>query len=292
MAGTVPSRRYPVRPAPGRAAWLGAVADFIAISDATDPRLADYTGLRDVALRKALETERGLFIAEGEKVVRRAMAAGYSPRSFVMSPRWLGSLQDVLEAAGPVPCYVADEPVVEQVTGFHVHRGALASLHRRPLPRPDRLLTDAARVVVLEDIVDHTNVGAIFRSAAALGADAALLAPRCADPLYRRAIKVSMGAVFSLPYARFDDWYGAPELMRRHGFTSCALTPAVDALDISALRRSARTALLVGAEGEGLTDHWLRSADLRVRIPMAPGVDSLNVSAATAVACHSLWSGS
>lgn len=265
------------------------MAQITEIADASDPRLADYTGLRDVALRRTLEAERGLFIAEGEKVLRRALAAGHVPRSFLMSPRWLPSLGDLLEAAGRVPCYVVDESVLEQVTGFHVHRGALASLHRRSLPTPAELLSGVSRVVVLEDVVDHTNVGAIFRSAAALGAEAAVLAPRCADPLYRRAVKVSMGAVFALPYARLDDWYATPELLRHHGFTTLALTPAADAVDVSAVTRSARTALLVGAEGDGLSDHWLRRADLRMRIPMAPGVDSLNVAAATAVACWALW---
>ncbi len=256
--------------------------------DATDDRLADYRDLRDVTLRRHLEAERGLFIAEGEKVVRRAVEAGHRPRSFLLARRWLPSLSDVLDAWPDVPCYLVSEQVAERVTGFHVHRGALASLHRAPLPAAEEVLSRAHRLVVLEDVVDHTNVGAIFRSAAALGFDGCLLAPRCADPLYRRAVKVSMGAVFCLPYARLDDWRGAVGALSAAGFTSYALTPAEDAVGLDAIEPAERSALLVGAEGSGLSQHWLWSADVRVRIPMAAGIDSLNVAAATAVACWQL----
>ncbi len=172
------------------------MADLVELSDPDDPRLADYRDLRDVELRKSLEAEHGLFLAEGEKVVRRAVEAGYDARSFLMAPRWLEGLDDVL-ARSDGPCYVLSEALIEQVTGFHVHRGALASLRRNPLPSVDDVLEGARSVLVLEDLVDHTNVGAIFRSGAALGFDAVLLAPRCADPLYRRSIKVGMGAVFT-----------------------------------------------------------------------------------------------
>src|SRR3712207_5745819 len=175
------------------------MATLVPVSDPDDPRLADYRDLRDVRLRTHLEAEHGLFLAEGEKVVRRAVAAGFPVRSFLMAPRWLEGLADVL-ATTAAPCYVVPEALAEEVTGFHVHRGALASLERLPLPSVDEVLAGARSVLVLEDIVDHTNVGAILRSGAALGFDAVLLAPRCADPLYRRSIKVSMGAVFSLPY--------------------------------------------------------------------------------------------
>ena len=165
------------------------MATLVEVADPADPRLADYRDLRDVSLRKHLEAEHGLFLAEGEKVVRRAVEAGFAPRSFLMAPRWLEGLADVLSRSD-APCYVVSEDLAEQVTGFHVHRGALASLARLPLPSLDSVLAGARSVLVLEDIVDHTNVGAIFRSGAALGFDAALLAPRCADPLYRRSIKV------------------------------------------------------------------------------------------------------
>lgn len=264
------------------------MARRIELHDPSDVRLADYVNLRDVSLRKRLETENGLFIAEGEKVVRRALEAGHRPRSFLMAPRWLDGLGDVLDAAGDAPCYVVSEEVAEQVTGFHVHRGALASLHRAPLLPVADVLRSARRIVVLEDVTDHTNVGAIFRSAAALGFDAALLAPRCADPLYRRAIKVSMGAVFALPYARFDHWGSAMDVLREHGFTSLALTPGADSEDIAAMAVPDRPALVVGTEGGGLSRQWLSTADRRVAIGMTAGIDSLNVAAATAVAAYAL----
>ncbi len=198
------------------------------ITDPGDPRLADYRDLRDVELRKHLEAEHGLFLAEGEKVVRRAVEAGFSPRSFLMAPRWLDGLSDVLDGS-EAPCYVVTEELAEEVTGFHVHRGALASLERRPLPTVPAVLEGARSVLVLEDIVDHTNVGAIFRSGAAMGFDAVLIAPRCADPLYRRSIKVAMGAVFAMPWTRVPDWYDALPSLSAAGFTTVALTLADDA---------------------------------------------------------------
>jgi tRNA G18 (ribose-2'-O)-methylase SpoU len=262
------------------------MAELIEVADAGDPRLADYRDLRDVSLRKHLEAEHGLFLAEGEKVVRRAVEAGFGARSFLMARRWLAGLSDVLDSSD-APCYVVSEDLAEQVTGFHVHRGALASLRRRPLAGLDEVLAGARTVVVLEDIVDHTNVGAVFRSAAALGVDAVLLSPRCADPLYRRSAKVAMGAVFSVVYARLDDWYDAlPELSRR-GFTTVALTLAADARPIAACVAGLdRLALVLGTEGHGLSPRWETTADRRAVIPMQQGVDSLNVAAAAAVACY------
>ncbi|WP_207782609.1 TrmH family RNA methyltransferase [Phytoactinopolyspora limicola] len=260
----------------------------IQIDDPADPRLADYVSLRDVQLRTSLEAQHGLFLAEGEKVIRRAVQAGYPVRSFLMAPRWVDPLADVIDAAVDAQVYVAPEPVVEQVTGFHVHRGALASLRRQPLPELSTVIRDARRVVVMEDLVDHTNVGAVFRCAAALGWDAVLLSPRCADPLYRRSIKVSMGTVFSVPYTRVDTWYDGPGVLQAAGFEVLALTPAVDAVDLGDVHPPQRLALLVGTEGEGLSERWLRAADRRVAIPMSGGVDSLNVAAATAVACYAL----
>ncbi|HET8559821.1 MAG TPA: RNA methyltransferase [Marmoricola sp.] len=242
--------------------------------------------MRDVQLRKHLEAEHGLFIAEGEKVVRRAVEAGFAPRSFLMAPRWLEGLADVLNRS-EAPCYVVSEQLAEQVTGFHVHRGALASLHRRPLPRVSDVLAAARTVVVLEDIVDHTNVGAILRSCAALGVDGVLLSPRCADPLYRRAVKVAMGAVFALPYARLEDWYDAMPMLAREGFTSVAMTLAPDAVPLDqALDGLDRVALVLGGEGHGLSPRWQATATRRAVIPMRPGVDSLNVAAAAAVGCY------
>ncbi len=262
------------------------MAELVEISDPDDPRLRDYRDLRDVQLRKDLEAEHGLFLAEGEKVVRRAVESGYDARSFLMAPRWLDGLADVLERSA-APCYVLGEDLAEQVTGFHVHRGALASLERRPLAPVEDVLEGARSVLVLEDIVDHTNVGAILRSGAALGFDAALLAPRCADPLYRRAIKVSMGAVFTLPWTRLPEWYDALPALSARGFTTVALTLADDAVPVEeAVAGLDRVALVLGSEGHGLSERWQDSADRRAIIPMHEGIDSLNVAAASAVACY------
>jgi tRNA G18 (ribose-2'-O)-methylase SpoU len=266
------------------------MAELIRVDDAADPRLADYVSLRDVQLRKHLEAEHGLFIAEGEKVVRRAMAAGYPARSLLMAERWLPGLEAELDAT-EAPCYVVSERVAEEVTGFHVHRGALASLARLPLPTAEDVLAGTSRIVLLEDIVDHTNVGAVFRSAAALGMDAVLLSPRCADPLYRRSVKVAMGAVFSLPWTRLDGWYDALPRLSEAGFTTMALTPADNAVPLpEAVRRygAGRVCVVLGSEGHGLTQQWLAAADVQVSIPMAAGVDSLNVAAASAVVFYAL----
>ena len=262
------------------------MAELVEVDDPADPRLADYRDLRDVQLRQHLEAEHGLFLAEGEKVVRRAVESGHRPRSFLMAPRWLDGLADVLEGSD-APCYVVSEALAEQVTGFHVHRGALASLERRPLPSVDEVLAGARTVVVLEDVVDHTNVGAAFRSCAALGIDALLLAPRCADPLYRRSVKVAMGAVFSVPWTRLDDWYDALPAVSARGFTTVALTLADDATEIEeAVAGLEKVALVLGSEGHGLSARWEWSADRRAVIPMRAGIDSLNVAAATALASY------
>ncbi|MFG2244788.1 TrmH family RNA methyltransferase [Spirillospora sp. NPDC048823] len=268
------------------------MASLVSVTDPADPRIADYVRLRDVNLRKSLEAEHGLFVAEGEKVIRRAIGAGHPVRSLLMARRWAEPLADVLDALD-APAYVADDATMESITGFQVHRGALASLERLPLPTVDTVLSTARRVIVCEDIVDHTNIGAIFRCAAALGVDAAVLAPRCADPLYRRSVKVSMGAVFALPYARMTDWRTGLAALRERGFQLLALTPAPDATPIDDARTADRRALLLGSEGDGLSSRWLHEADHRVRIPMsetalARGVDSLNVVAAAAIACYGL----
>ena len=262
------------------------MAEFVEIDDPADSRLADYRDLRDVQLRQLLEAEHGLFLAEGAKVVRRSLEAGHRPRSFLMAPRWVEGLADVL-AGTDAPCYVMSEAAIESLTGFHVHRGALASMHRQPLPSVDEVLADARTVVVIEDVIDHTNIGAIFRSAAALDVDAILLSPRTADPLYRRSIKVAMGAVFSLPWTRLDDWYDALPALSARGFTTVALTLADDAIPIDeAVAGVAKLALVLGSEGHGLSPRWTLSADRRAIIPMNPEIDSLNVAAASAVACY------
>jgi tRNA G18 (ribose-2'-O)-methylase SpoU len=205
-----------------------------------------------------------------------------------MAPRWLDGLADVLDSSD-APCFVLEESRIEKLTGFHVHRGALAALERpAPVPAAD-VLAEARRVVVVEDLVDHTNIGALFRNVAALGFDAVLLSPRCADPFYRRSIKVAMGAVFQLPHARIDDWYAAPALLRDAGFTTYAMTLVPDAVPLTEVQTDVeRLAVVVGSEGHGLSDHWQREADLRVTIPMAAGIDSLNVAASVAIACWHL----
>ncbi|MFZ3571692.1 TrmH family RNA methyltransferase [Streptomyces sp. BH097] len=265
---------------------------IITIDDPDDPRLSDYTGLTDVELRRKREPAEGLFIAEGEKVIRRAKLAGYEMRSMLLSAKWVDVMRDVIDEV-PAPVYAVAPDLAEQVTGYHVHRGALASMQRKPLPTADDLLTTARRVVVMESVNDHTNIGAIFRSAAALGMDAVLLSPDCADPLYRRSVKVSMGAVFSVPYARLEAWPKSLETVRDAGYELLALTPAEQAksLDEVAPHRMDRVALMLGAEGEGLSTQALMAADEWVRIPMAHGVDSLNVGAAAAVAFYAVATG-
>ena len=287
--------------------------------DDGDPRLADYVRLTDVELRKSLEAEHGLFMAEGEKVIRRAAAAGYAVRSLLATERKAAALADLADLAATcgAPAYVVPEPVAERLTGYHVHRGALAAMTRRPLPAVAGVLGQAgapaladlaghsnvggairqtgpaSRILVLEDIIDHGNVGGIFRCAAALGVDAVILSPRCADPLYRRAIKVSMGAVFAIPYARMTDWYGGLAELRAAGFRLLALTPDQSAAHLDTVPLGDRVGLMLGTEGDGLSSRWLHEADAPVCIPMHPGalaagVDSLNVVAAAAIACHSL----
>ncbi|MBO9569164.1 MAG: RNA methyltransferase [Cellulomonas iranensis] len=270
-------------------------ADVQPVTDRDDPRLTDYVGLTDVALRLRVEAANGLYIAESSTVVARALRAGHRPRSVLIAPRWLPELEAVLAdlpGDDAVPVYVADEPVLEAITGFHVHRGALAAMHRPALrPVADVLAgardgAGARRVAVLEDVVDHTNVGAAFRSAAALGVDAVLVTPRCADPLYRRSVRVSMGTVFQVPWTRIDPWPEGVATLRDAGFVTASLALSDDAITLDELVADPpeRLALVLGAEGHGLKPATVAAGDLTVRIPMAGGVDSLNVAAAAAVA--------
>lgn len=269
---------------------------IIRLTDPDDDRLADYTRLTDVALRRRIEPERGLYMAESTKVILRALEAGHRPRSFLMTERWLPELADLLadvEARfGDVPVYVGPAEIVETLTGFHLHRGALAAMQRPVLPAVADLLAaarrgaGARRVAVLEGIVDHTNVGAVFRSAAALGVDAVLVSPDCADPLYRRSVRVSMGTVFQVPWTRLEPWPDALGALREAGFAVAALALADDAVTLDDLVADPpeRLAVLLGTEGDGLSRRAVAAADVVVRIPMAGGVDSLNVAAASAVA--------
>ena len=254
------------------------------IIDQDDERIGDYRALTDVELRTRWEPPNGLFIAEGELVIRRALRAGYRPRSVLIDAKRVGQLDDL--DLRDVPVYAGDQATLEAITGFHVHRGVLASFHRRPDLTARDVLRTARRVAILEDVNNHTNVGAIFRGAAALGMDAVLLSPSCADPLYRRSVRVSMGEVFAIPYARLEPWPDGLAAVREAGLTLLAMTPAPDAVPIQELTAAQRerTALLLGAEGPGLSAKALDASDVRVVIPMRNGVDSLNVAAAAAVA--------
>lgn len=258
------------------------------VTDASDPRLADYRDLTDVALRRVLEPEGGLYIAESAKVLARALVAGHRPRSVLTQEKWLGDVEDLLGADDATPVYVVDAELAESVTGYAVHRGLLASMHRPATPSVQEVLADARRVVVLEDLVDHTNVGAVFRAAAGMGADAVLVSPRCADPLYRRSIRVSMGTVFQVPWTRLPAWREGAELLHEAGFHIMALALSEDAVSLDDFVENPpeRVAIVLGAEGDGLSRHAIAAADSTVTIPMTGGVDSLNVAAASAV---TLW---
>ncbi len=275
---------------------------LIALTDPDDPRLADYTSMTDVKLRSALEPERGLYMAESHNVIMRAVEAGHRPRSFLMAPRWLEQMRPLIEAStgdpegGEVPVFTAPEDLLRTITGFHLHRGALAAMQRPELASVPDLLASARdgrgarRIAVLEDLVDHTNVGAAFRSAAALGVDAVLVSPRCADPLYRRSVRVSMGTVFQVPWTRIPQW-PTVDILHEAGFTVAALALSEDSMSLDdfvvsplCTASEAKVALALGTEGDGLTRRAVESADVVVRIPMSGGVDSLNVAAASAVA--------
>lgn len=261
---------------------------IVRVSDPADERLRDYVGLTDVVLRRLSEPADGLYLAESAKVIARAIEAGHRPRSVLLQQKWLDELTPLLEPFD-IPVFLAEPAVLEKVTGFVMHRGALASMHRPPLPAVADLLRDAHRVVVLEDIVDHTNVGAIFRAVAGLGADAVLITPRCADPYYRRAVRVSMGTVLQIPWTRLAEWPDGAHQLHEAGFRIAALALDDGAVDLAEFARHPpdRVALLLGTEGDGLSRAALDVADTVVTIPMARGVDSLNVAAASAVA---LWS--
>ncbi|WP_420886669.1 TrmH family RNA methyltransferase [Brachybacterium muris] len=291
------------------------------ILDPADPVLDDYLRMTDVRLRSRIEVERGLFMAESYEVISRAMDAGMEPRSFLMSEKWLEKFEPLTSRFPDVPVLVADEALLEQITGFHLHRGALAAMHRPALPPVAEVLAGARTVAVLEDIVDHTNVGgrkppqqqggesglkhrsriaifenivdhtnlgAAFRSAAAIGVDAVLVTPSCADPLYRRSIRVSMGTVFQVPWARIESWPADIDLIKEHGYVVAGMTLGEGAITLDELvaEDHPHLALVFGTEGHGLTRQADRRLDRRVTIPMMHGVDSLNVAASAAVAFY------
>ncbi len=268
------------------------MARIVEVEDLNAPELAVYAHLTEAQLRNRLEPEKGVFIAESPKVIRLALEAGCVPVSLLMERRHLsGQGAELMERCGDVPVYTADREVLASLTGYELTRGILCAM-LRPAPRSaEELCRNARRVAVLENIVDSTNLGAIFRSAAALGVDAVLLSPGCADPLLRRAVRVSMGNVFSLPWARLaesqEDW---PEIginrLKAIGFRTAAMALSGNTvpLDEPRLRSIEKLALFLGTEGDGLMPETVAACDYTVKIPMSRGVDSLNVAAAAAVA--------
>jgi tRNA G18 (ribose-2'-O)-methylase SpoU len=253
-----------------------------------DPRLHAYRSLTDVALRSAREPASGIYIAESAKVISRAMQSGHIPVSILMEHSWQERMHGLL---GPevmesdIDVFIGDHALLEELTGFHVHRGALAAMQRPPLRTVNEVTAKAQRIAVLENIVDHTNVGAIFRSAAGLGVDAILVTPQCADPLYRRSIRVSMGAVFSIPWTRIPQWPGALTELHAQGFHTVALSPEKDSqsLEDFVTQRHEKVAFVLGSEGDGLTPESLSACQSIVHIPMSHDISSLNVAAASAV---------
>lgn len=275
------------------------MARCLRVDDPADPRLADYLRLTDVTLRRRIEPAGGLFVAEGRTVLQRALQRGCRLRSVLLDPRHWPELGDLLsgpEVDPEVPVYLVGQPVLRVLTGIELHRGVLASFARPPCSAPEAVLAGAHRALVLEGLNNPTNVGAVFRSAAALGMDAVLLSPTCADPLYRRALRTSMGATLSVPFARVSRWPEAVEELRRQGFRVLGLTPGPGAVplarEVARLRtagdQAGRIAVLLGAEWPGVSPEALARVDVRVAIEMANGVDSLNVAAAAAIACYAL----
>ena len=281
---------------------------FITIDSIDDERVAAYTNLTEIQLRNRLEPERGLFIAESPKVIDRALAAGREPISLLVEEPWIEGMSQTFDVVDKrwgtdIPVYVASPEQLRQLTGYRLHRGALSAMRRWPLPSVEETCRDARRVAVMENIVDHTNVGALMRSAAALDVDAVLVTPSCGDPLYRRAARVSMGTVFQIPWTRIggDDKHFWPrrglEELRSLGFTTVAMALSDDSISLDELTRRLnnspesadhidKRALIFGTEGDGLSRHTIAGADLTVKIPMSHGVDSLNVAASSAVAFY------
>ncbi|PLS26471.1 TrmH family RNA methyltransferase [Bifidobacterium parmae] len=281
---------------------------FVHLESIDDERVSAYVNLTEIQLRNRLEPAKGLFIAESPKVIDRALAAGREPISLLVEEPWIEGMADTFDAidarwGADVPVYVASPEQLRRLTGYRLHRGALAAMRRWPLPSVADVCRDARRVAVMENIVDHTNVGALMRSAAALDVDAVLVTPSCGDPLYRRAARVSMGTVFQIPWTRIggeDKRYwpfqGIDEL-KSLGFTTVAMALEDDSISLDELTRRLhadasdpdridRLALIFGTEGDGLSRHTIARADLTVKIPMSHDVDSLNVAASSAVAFY------
>lgn len=270
------------------------MVNIIEISNLNLPELAVYAELSEGQLLNRHEPEKGLFIAESPKVVLRALDAGYEPVSLLMENRLLtveDETGEILQKCGDIPVYTAEFDVLTQITGFKLTRGMLCAMHRKPLPSPEEICRNASRIAILEDVMNPTNVGAIFRSAAALHMDAVLLTPFCSNPLYRRAIRVSMGNVFLIPWTFLDEKYvswkeNGVEYLHSLGFATASMALCNDSVSISdpGLKQEEKLAIILGTEGDGLSAKTIADSDYTVKIPMSPGVDSLNVAAASAVA--------
>ena len=266
--------------------------NIIEITDFSAPELDAFARLTEAQLRNRLEPEKGIFIADSPKVIERALNAGYQPVSLLMEHKHItGDAADILARCGDIPVYTADRELLTELTGYQLTRGVLCAMRRSPLPTVEQLCANARRVAVLEGIVDTTNIGAIFRSAAALNVDAVLVTPTCCDPLNRRSIRVSMGTVFQVPWARIgdtpDQWpHPGMERLQALGFktVAMALTDKSVSMDDPDLPKQEKLAVVLGTEGDGLVHQTIADCDYTVRIPMSHGVDSLNVAAASAVA--------
>lgn len=260
-----------------------------AITDLQDPLLQDYVRLTDVVLRSKHEPEKGLYIAESANVIATCIAAGHQPRSFLMAERWLDSMSQILERFPHVPVFTAAPGLLEELTGFNLHRGAMAAMHRPPLASLGDLLEKDPdgkhRIAIFDGMVNHANIGAAFRGAAALGIDAVLVTPTSSDPLYRRSLRASMGAVIQVPWTRVDSLDEALGQLHEAGYVTAALALADDAitLDEFVAQSHTKTAVILGSEGHGLEPKTIAAASRTVKIPMMAGVDSLNVAAAAAI---------
>lgn len=264
---------------------------IVPVADLDDPRLADYIHLRAPSRRMALERDRGIFTVEGRLSIEMLLASPYSVRSLFVAEEHVARVASLVHTDAPI--YTMPAKAMEAVTGVHFHRGVLAVAERPTLPAVTDLVATATRILVLEAVNDHENIGALFRNAAAFGVDAVVLDPTTTDPLYRRSTRVSLGHVLTVPFARVEEgrWPAALDDLRAAGFTTLALTPALDAEPLGriAAEQPARIALVLGAEGPGLSEAALANTERRVRIPMAPGIDSVNVATAAAIALSALY---
>ena len=265
---------------------------ILQVADLEDPRLDEYLRLSEAHLRMRTDVENGLYIAESTKVVQRAINAGHVPRSFLLAEKHLDQLAEEFNRFPDAPIFIGDDRQLQDLVGFHLHRGAMAAMNR-PEPRDlDEVLEASSRIAILEDIADHTNLGAIIRSASGLGVDAVLLTPKCVDPWYRRSARVSMGTVFDLPWVRIQSWPEDLQTLKNHGYEMLAMELTDDAIPLNEVEIKAgqKVAMILGNEGRGVTDEALAAVDRTVIIPMHRDVDSLNVGAASAIAFWHLCS--